>query len=256
MKYYICKLGQYYVDMILTLTNFMRFTITILLNAIFVIKRPQLIMKAIHFNGVKSIIIIAVSGWFVGMVLGLQGYNTLVRFGSVSMLGSVVALSLLKELGPVLTAILFAARAGSSMSAEIGLMRSTEQIDAMEVMAVNPIAYIIAPKFIASIICMPLLSSLFNTAGIFGGYFVGVILLKLDTGIFWSQMQDSVSLHNDIMDGFIKSIIFGIFVSLIALYQGYNAKPSAQGVALATTKTVVISALVVLALDYILTAII
>jgi len=211
-------------------------------------------MKELYFCGVRSIVIITVSGWFVGMVLGLQGYNTLQRFGSVSILGSVVALSLLRELGPVLTAILFAARAGSGITAEIGLMKATEQLDAMNVMAVNPIKRIVAPKFIAGIVSVPLLSALFNVSGIMGGYFVGVILLKLDSGTFWSQMQDSVSLHNDVINGIIKSFIFGVAVTLISVYQGFIAKPTAEGVAIATTNTVVSGALTVLALDFILTA--
>ena len=188
------------------------------------------------------------------MVLGLQGYNTLQRFGSASMLGSVVALSLLRELGPVLTAILFASRAGSGMTAEIGLMKATEQIEAMNVMAVSPIKRIVAPKFIGGVFSVPLLTGIFNTSGILGGYFVSVILLKLDSGTFWSQMQDSVDLHNDVINGVIKSIIFGIVVTLIAVYHGFIASPTAEGVSSATTKTVVNSALAVLALDFVLTA--
>ena len=228
--------------------------VNIILNSPYSLRRFSLIVKEIHFCGVKSITIIAVSGWFVGMVLGLQGYNTLDRFGSVSMLGSVVALSLLRELGPVLTAILFAARAGSGITAGIGLMKATEQIDAMSTMAVNPIKRIICPKFIGSIISVPILVTLFNVAGILGGYFVGVILLQLDSGTFWSQMQDSVSLSADVINGLVKGCVFGVAVSLIAVYQGLITKPTADGVSLSTTRTVVISALVILALDYILTS--
>ena len=220
----------------------------------YAIKRPFLIIKEVFFSGVLSILIIAVSGWFVGMVLGLQGYNTLQRFGSVSVLGSLVALALLRELGPVLSAILFASRAGSGITAEIGLMKATEQLDAMDVMAVNPIKRVIAPKFIGGIIAVPLLTALFDSSGILGGHFVGVTLLKLDPGTFWSQMQGSVSLHDDVINGLIKAAIFGVVVSLISVYQGLQAKPTAEGVSSATTRTVVHSALAVLALDFVLTA--
>jgi phospholipid/cholesterol/gamma-HCH transport system permease protein len=250
----IAQIGAPFTNMILHLSYVTQFLISIIFGLYYPFKKMQLIIKEIYFSGVRSIIIIMVSGWFVGMVLGLQGYNTLQRFGSVSMLGSVVALSLLRELGPVLTAILFASRAGSGMTAEIGLMHATDQIDAMSVMAVDPIKRVVAPKFIGGIIALPILSLLFNTAGILGGYFVGVILLKLDSGTFWSQMQNSVNFHYDIINGLLKSFAFGICVTLIAVYQGFKARPTAEGVSLATTKTVVSSALVVLALDFILTA--
>ena len=250
----IAQLGHPFVGFILHLGSISKLLFDIILNSPYSLKRIYLVIKEIHFSGVKSIVIISVSGWFVGMVLGLQGYNTLARFGSVSMLGSVVALSLLRELGPVLTAILFASRAGTGITAEIGLMKATEQIDAMSVMAVNPIKRIVAPKFIGSILSVPLLTAIFNTSGILGGYFVGVILLHLDSGTFWSQMRDSVTLHGDIINGLIKSFVFGLAVSLIAVYQGFIAKPTAEGVSMATTRTVVISALTVLALDYALTS--
>jgi phospholipid/cholesterol/gamma-HCH transport system permease protein len=250
----IAKIGSPFTTFILHLGRITNLLLQILLSLDYPFKKFNLIIKEIHFSGVRSIVIITVSGWFVGMVLGLQGYNTLERFGSVSMLGSVVALSLLRELGPVLSAILFASRAGSGMTAEIGLMKATEQIDAMSVMAVDPIKRIVAPKFIGGIIAVPILSLLFNTAGIWGGYFVGVTLLHLDKGTFWSQMQNSVNFHEDVINGLIKSFIFGIAVTLIAVYQGFIAKPTAEGVSLATTNTVVSSALTVLALDFILTA--
>jgi phospholipid/cholesterol/gamma-HCH transport system permease protein len=227
----------------------------IILSLAYPFKKPSLIIKELHFSGVRSVLIIAVSGWFVGMVLGLQGYNTLERFGSVSMLGSIVAISLLRELGPVLSAILFASRAGSGMTAEIGLMKATEQIEAMSVMAVDPIKRIVSPKFVGGIIAVPILSLLFSSAGIWGGYFVGVILLHVDSGTFWSQMQNSINFHDDIINGLIKSFIFGITVTLIAVYQGFVAKPTGEGVSSATTNTVVSSALTVLAFDFILTAI-
>lgn len=231
-----------------------RLFIYLITGSLYSLRRPQLIIKEIYFSGVLSLLIIAVSGWFVGMVLGLQGYNTLQRFGSVSVLGSLVALSLLRELGPVLCAILFASRAGSGMTAEIGLMKATEQLDAMSVMAVDPIKRVVAPKFISGIIAVPLLTALFDTCGILGGHFVGVNMLHLDQGTFWSQMQGSVDLHTDVINGLIKALFFGFIVSLISVYQGLQAKPTAEGVSAATTRTVVHSALAVLALDFILTA--
>lgn len=227
---------------------------SIIAGILYAVKRPHLILKEVFYSGVLSLLIIAVSGWFVGMVLGLQGYNTLQRFGSVSVLGSLVALSLLRELGPVLSAILFASRAGSGITAEIGLMKATEQLDAMSVMAIDPIKRVIAPKFLGGIISVPLLTALFDASGILGGHFVGVTLLKLDNGTFWSQMQDSVSFHQDVFNGLLKSLVFGICVTLISVYQGFNAKPTAEGVSGATTRTVVHSALAVLAIDFILTA--
>ncbi|MFN8769883.1 MAG: lipid asymmetry maintenance ABC transporter permease subunit MlaE [Neisseriaceae bacterium] len=250
----IAKLGHPFTEFILHLGRILILFFNILINLPYSIKKFYLIIQEIHFCGVKSIVIILVSGWFVGMVLGLQGYNTLSRFGSVSMLGSIVALSILRELGPVLTAILFASRAGSGITAGIGLMKATEQLDAMSVMAVNPIKRIVAPKFIGGIISVPLLVGLFNVSGIFGGYFVGVTLLHVDSGTFWSQMRESVSLHGDVINGLIKGAVFGAAVSLIAVYQGFVAKPTADGVSLATTRTVVTSALVILALDYVLTS--
>lgn len=211
-------------------------------------------MREIWFAGVLSVLIIVVSGLFIGMVLALQGYDTLSRFGASSALGVLVALSLVRELGPVVGALLFASRAGSAITAEIGLMKATEQLSAMEMMAVNPIARVVAPRFWGGIISMPLLAAMFSAMGIIGGYLVGVVLLGLDSGTFWSQMQSSVDLRFDVMNGVIKSIVFGIAVSLIAVFEGYDAAPTAEGVSGATTRTVVISALVILGLDVILTA--
>jgi phospholipid/cholesterol/gamma-HCH transport system permease protein len=204
---------------------------------------------------VLSLIIIVVAGLFVGMVLGLQGYETLQRFGSESALGSMVALSLVRELGPVVAGLLFASRAGSAMTAEIGLMKATEQISAMEMMAVNPIARIVAPRFWAGVISMPLLAALFSAVGVFGGYFVGVIQIGVDEGSFWSQMQAAVDFREDILNGVIKSFVFGIVVTVIALFEGYDAPPTAEGVSGATTRTVVTSSLAILMLDFVLTAI-
>lgn len=254
MKKFIQSIGHPFSSFIIMLGECTILLSKIVMSVPYVLKRPQLIIKEIFFSGVLSIVIIAISGWFVGMVLGLQGYNTLQRFGSVSVLGSLVALSLIRELGPVLSAILFASRAGSGITAEIGLMKTTEQLDAMNVMAIDPIKRIITPKFIGGVISVPILTILFNTCGIMGGKFVGVNLLGLDTGTFWSQMQDSVNFHTDIMNSIIKAFIFGIFVSLISVYQGLSSKPTAEGVSNSTTKTVVHSALAILALDFILTA--
>jgi phospholipid/cholesterol/gamma-HCH transport system permease protein len=218
-------------------------------------RRFHLIVKELFSTGVLSLIIIVVAGLFVGMVLGLQGYETLRRYGSESALGSMVALSLVRELGPVVAALLFASRAGSAMTAEIGLMKATEQISAMEMMAVNPIARIVAPRFWAGVISMPLLAALFSAMGVFGGYFVGVIQLGVDAGSFWSQMQAAVDFRDDIMNGVIKSIVFGTVVTIIALFEGYDAPPTAEGVSRATTRTVVTSSLAILMLDFVLTAI-
>jgi phospholipid/cholesterol/gamma-HCH transport system permease protein len=218
-------------------------------------RRFHLIVKELFSTGVMSIIIISVAGLFVGMVLGLQGYETLQRFGSESALGGMVALSLVRELGPVVAALLFASRAGSAMTAEIGLMKATEQISAMEMMAVNPIARIVAPRFWAGVISMPLLAAMFSAAGIFGGYLVGVVQIGVDEGSFWSQMQAAVDFRDDILNGVIKSCVFGTVVTIIALFEGYDAPPTAEGVSGATTRTVVQSSLAILMLDFVLTAI-
>jgi phospholipid/cholesterol/gamma-HCH transport system permease protein len=217
-------------------------------------RRFHLIIKELFSTGVMSLIIIVVAGLFVGMVLGLQGYETLKRYGSESALGVMVALGLVRELGPVVAALLFASRAGSAMTAEIGLMKATEQISAMEMMAVNPIARIVAPRFWAGVISMPLLAALFSAMGIFGGYFVGVVQIGVDEGSFWSQMQAAVDFKHDIMNGVLKSFVFGTVVTVIALFEGYDAPPTAEGVSGATTRTVVTSSLAILILDFVLTA--
>jgi len=218
------------------------------------LRRFHLTVREIYFAGVLSLTIILVSGLFVGMVLGLQGYDTLARYGSSEALGVLVALSLVRELGPVVAALLFASRAGSAITAEIGLMKATEQIDAMEMMAVDPIARVVAPRFWGGVISMPLLAALFSAMGIIGGYLVGVVMIGVDVGQFWSQMQAAVEFREDIVNGVIKSIVFGIAVTWIAVFEGFDAPPTAEGVSGATTRTVVTSALVVLALDFVLTA--
>ena len=217
-------------------------------------RRFHLTIREIYFAGVLSLVIILVSGLFVGMVLGLQGYDTLVRYGSSEALGVLVSLSLVRELGPVVAGLLFASRAGSAITAEIGLMKTTEQLAAMEMMAVDPIARVIAPRFWAGVISMPLLAALFSAMGVFGGYLVGVKMIGVDEGSFWSQMQAAVDVREDILNGVIKSTVFGIAVTWIAVFEGYDAPPTAEGVSGATTRTVVTSSLAILALDFILTA--
>jgi phospholipid/cholesterol/gamma-HCH transport system permease protein len=218
------------------------------------LKRPRLVIRELYFTGVLSLIIILVSGLFVGMVLGFQGYHTLQTYGSESALGVLVALSLVRELGPVVSALLFASRAGSAMTAEIGLMKATEQLSAMEMMAVDPISRVVAPRFWAGVISMPLLAAMFSAMGVFGGYLVGVVLIGVDEGSFWSQMQSAVDFYDDILNGVIKSLVFGFAVTWISLFEGYDAPPTAEGVSGATTRTVVTSSLAILALDFLLTA--
>ena len=221
---------------------------------VILLPRPGLIVQQLYSIGVRSMLIIIVSGFFVGMVLGLQGYNTLVDFGAEESLGVVVALSLVRELGPVVTALLYAGRAGSALTAEIGLMKATEQLSGLEMMAVNPVDRILAPRLFAGIISMPLLAAMFSAVGVFGGYLVGVDLLGVDTGAYWSQMQAKVDFHQDIVNGVIKSFVFGIVTTWIAVYEGYSCIPTSEGVSRATTRTVVYSALTVLGLDFLLTA--
>jgi len=231
-----------------------RFLLLTLRSSGMCLRRFSLVVREIYFAGVLSLIIILVSGLFVGMVLGLQGYDTLVRYGSSSALGVLVALSLVRELGPVVAGLLFASRAGSAITAEIGLMKATEQLAAMEMMAVDPIARVIAPRFWAGVISMPLLAAMFSAMGVFGGYLVGVQVIGVDEGSFWSQMQAAVDVQEDILNGVIKSVVFGIAVTWIAVFEGYDAPPTAEGVSGATTRTVVTSSLSILALDFILTA--
>ncbi len=219
-----------------------------------IIRRPTLIVQQIYSIGVRSMLIIIVSGFFVGMVLSLQGYNTLIDFGAEQSLGVMVALSLVRELGPVVTALLYAGRAGSALTAEIGLMKATEQLSGLEMMAINPVERILAPRLLAGIISMPLLAALFSAVGVFGGYIVGVDILGVDAGAYWSQMQARVDFEQDIINGVIKSFIFGIVVTWIAVYEGYTCLPTSEGVSRSTTRTVVYSALVVLGLDFLLTA--
>ncbi len=218
------------------------------------IPRFRLVIQQVYAVGVLSLLIILVSGLFVGMVLGLQGYYTLVDFGAEQSLGTVVALTLVRELGPVVTALLFAGRAGSALTAEIGLMKATEQLSGMEMMAVDPVKRILSPRFLAGLLSLPLLAAIFSAVGVMGGYFVGVGLLGVDEGAYWSQMQASVDLNEDVYNGVIKSLVFGVVASWIAVFEGYDAIPTSEGVSRATTRTVVHTSLAVLGLDFILTA--
>jgi phospholipid/cholesterol/gamma-HCH transport system permease protein len=217
-------------------------------------KRPALISEQIHFIGNYSLVIIIVSGLFVGMVLGLQGYYTLNQYGAEQALGQVVALALVRELGPVVTALLFAGRAGTSLTAQIGLMKAGEQLSAMEMMAINPVQRVLAPRFWCGVIAMPVLATVFSAVGVFGGYLVGVQLIGVDEGAFWSQMQSGVDVRADVLNGVLKSFIFGIAVTFTALFQGYQTKPTPEDVSRATTRTVVIASLMVWGLDFIMTA--
>ena len=250
----IAALGARVRHTISGLGAFMRLAGAILIRSGIALKRPGLVSQQVHFIGNYSLLIIAVSGLFVGFVLGLQGYYTLNRYGSEEALGLLVALSLVRELGPVVTALLFAGRAGTSLTAEIGLMKAGEQIAAMEVMAVDPIRRVLTPRFWGGLIAMPVLAAVFSMVGIIGGWIVGVVLIGIDPGAFWSQMQGGVDVINDVLNGFIKSVVFGIAVTLIALHAGWTAKATPEGVSRATTRTVVSGSLVVLGLDFILTA--
>ena len=225
----------------------------LLLACVRALARPRLIVAQIYNAGARSLIIIMLSGLFTGMVLGLQGYELLNRFGATEALGTAAALALLKELGPVLTALLFAGRAGTALTSEIGLMRATDQLTAMEVMAVDPLRYVAAPRFLGGLIAMPLLTAIFNVIGLFGAQLIGVQMLGVDHGTFWSQTQSAVALK-DVTEGIVKSVVFGAVVSLIAVNEGYHADPTAEGVGLATTRTVVASSVMTLLLDYVLTA--
>lgn len=248
-------MGHRVIDSVWRLGYASRFFLLTLVKSGTSFRRFGLIIRELYFTGVLSLIIIVVSGLFVGMVLGLQGYETLQRFGAESAVGTMVALSLVRELGPVVAALLFASRAGSAITAEIGLMKATDQLAAMEMMAVDPIARVVAPRFWAGVISMPLLAAMFSIVGVFGGYLVAVVLIGVDEGSFWSQMQDAVDFRYDIVNGIIKTCVFGVAVTAIAVFEGYDAAPTAEGVSGATTRTVVTSALAILGLDFVLTSV-
>lgn len=217
-------------------------------------KELPLVFQQVYAEGVLSLLIIVVSALFIGMVVALQGYHSLSKFGATQALGPLVALSVVRELGPVVTALLFAGRAGSALTAEIGLMKATEQLSSMEMMAVDPIQRVISPRLWGGFISMPLLTIIFNAVAIYGAYLVGVKWLGVDNGAFWSNMQTSVEFHADIINGLIKSLVFGLAVTWIAVFQGYDSEPTSAGIANATTRTVVYSSLVILGLDFVLTA--
>ncbi len=230
------------------------FLLRVLGGTLEMVARPGLLIRQLYSVGVLSLLIIVISGLNVGMVLGLQMYYTLADYGASDSLGQVLALSLVRELGPVVSALLFAGRAGSALTAEIGLMKATQQLSGMEMMAVDPIKRIVAPRFIAGILSMPLLAAIFSAVGILGGYFVGVGLLGVDQGAFWSQMQAQVQFGADVLNGIVKSVVFGVVATWIAVFEGYDATPTTEGVSRATTRTVVHTAVAVLGLDFILTA--
>ncbi len=230
------------------------FLLQVLAGIFSVLLRPRLLLNQLYSVGVLSFLIITISGLFVGMVLGLQGYYILSDFGAEATLGVMVAASLVRELGPVVSALLFAGRAGSALTAEIGLMKATEQLSGMEMMAVDPIRRIISPRFLAGCLSMPLLTALFSAVGIVGGHLTGCGLLGVDEGAYWSQMQASIDFRDDIINGVIKSFVFGWATTWIALFEGYDAIPTSEGVSRATTRTVVNSAFSILGLDFILTA--
>ncbi|MBH1986691.1 MAG: lipid asymmetry maintenance ABC transporter permease subunit MlaE [Burkholderiales bacterium] len=218
------------------------------------LRRPRLLSEQVFFLGNYSLAIIVVSGLFVGFVLGLQGYYILQRYGSSEALGLMVALSLVRELGPVVAALLFAGRAGTALTAGIGLMKAGEQLAAMEMMGVDPVARVLAPRFWGGVIAMPLLAAVFSAVGIMGGWLVGVVMIGVDPGAFWSQMQGGVEVFADVGNGMLKSLVFGLTVTFVALLQGHECQPTPEGVSLATTRTVVMASLAVLGLDFVLTA--
>ena len=251
---WLADLGRFGVAFVQRLGAAVLFLRLALVGACRCLPRFSLVIQQLYSVGVLTVLIILVSGFFVGMVLGLQGYRQLVGFSAESSLGLVVALFLVRELGPVLSALLFAGRAGSALTAEIGLMKTTEQLSAMEMMAVDPMKRVIGPRFIAGLIALPLLAAMMSAVGVLGGYLIGHGLFGVDPGVYWSSMQNGVDLVDDVLNGVIKSIVFGFIVTWVALYEGYDAVPTSEGVSRATTRTVVTSSLAVLGGDFILTA--
>lgn len=252
---HITNLGTYVLNSINSVGTFFKLFLSILGKSWYVFQRPSLVSQQVHFIGNYSLLIIGVSGLFVGFVLGFQGYNTLAMYGSEEALGLLVALGLIRELGPVVTALLFAGRAGTSITAEIGLMKSGEQIAAIDVMGINPLRRLLVPRFWGGVIAMPVLAAIFSAVGVMGGWLVGVVLIDVDSGAFWSQMQNGVDVLGDVGNSVIKSVVFGCAVMMIALYEGWYCTPTPEGVSRATTRTVVRASLVVLGLDFIMTAI-
>jgi phospholipid/cholesterol/gamma-HCH transport system permease protein len=250
----LARLGRGVLDALERLGRGHLLLLAILLGLGEVLRRPRLLWEQLFNIGVLSLLIVGVSGLFVGMVLGLQGYYVLSQFGAAESLGVMVAASLVRELGPVVTALLVAGRAGSALTAEIGLMKATEQLSGLEMMAVDPVRRILVPRFVGGVLSMPLLAAIFSAVGVLGGYFVGVGLLGVDEGAYWSQMQAKIDFDEDLVNGVIKSLAFGVVVTWIALFQGYDTIPTSEGVSRSTTRAVVHAALVVLGLDFVLTA--
>jgi phospholipid/cholesterol/gamma-HCH transport system permease protein len=250
----LADLARSFTDSLVRLGKYSMFVGRLLAETPRALLRFRLVVEQVHNAGALSLVIIMLSGLFVGMVLGLQGYDLLQRFGSEESLGTAAALGLVKELGPVVTALLFAGRAGTALASELGLMRATDQLAALEMMAVDPVRRVVMPRFLGGVIAMPLLAAIFSMIGIFGAQLVGVQLMGVDSGQFWSQMKGAVEI-DDVMEGVIKSCVFGVACSAIAVYEGYHAAPTAEGVGRATTRTVVTSSVVVLLLDYMLTAV-
>lgn len=254
MMYYLAALGAVGIESVREFGKSGLLLARVILSPPDIRKGFPLLMQQIYSEGVLSLLIIVVSSLFIGMVLALQGYHTLAKFGAAQQLGPLVALSVTRELGPVVTAILFAGRAGSAVTAEIGLMKATEQLSSMEMMAVDPLRRVISPRFWGGFISLPLLTIIFNCVAIYGAYLVGVKWLALDAGVFWSNMQSSVEFHADVVNGVLKSVVFGIAVTWIAVAQGYFSVPTSAGISSATTRTVVYGSLAVLGLDFVLTA--
>ena len=250
----ITRLGHSSIDTLQALGNSGRFLVQVLTRKPDFMRLWPTLIAQLYFVGVLSCLIIIVSGLFIGMVVGLQGYNTLEKFGASSELGQLLALSIVRELGPVISALLFAGRAGSALTAEIGLMKATEQLASMDMMGVDPLGRIIYPRFLAGIISLPLLSLIFSAVAVYGGYFIGVKWLGVDGGSFWSNMQAAVNFQNDVLSGIIKSVVFAFVVIWIAVFQGFTCIPTAEGISQATTRTVVYASLEVLGFDILLTA--
>lgn len=254
MTDWFARHGKFWIGLFQSLGRAHIFLASVLIGVLSLPARMSLVVKQLFSTGVMTLSIILISGLFVGMVLGLQGYHTLVGFGAEESLGIFVAATLVRELGPVVTGLLFAGRAGSAMTAEIGLMKATEQLSGLEMMAVDPFKRIFAPRMLAGFIALPMLAAMFSAVGVLGGHLVGVELLGVDTGAFWSQMQAALGFREDVINGLIKALVFGFVVTWIAIYQGANSEPNAEGVSSATTRTVVYSSLAVLGLDFVLTA--
>lgn len=255
MSRFLQNFGAYWIGILERLGRATLFLFQLIAAVFSLVKRPALLIKQLHATGVMTLSIVLVSGLFVGMVLALQAYNTLIDFGQEDRIGTLVALTLVRELGPVVTGLLFAGRAGSAMTAEIGLMKATEQLSGLEMMAVDPFKRVFAPRFLAGFIALPMLAAMFSAVGVMGGHLVGVEVLGVDANAYWSQMQSSVSFTHDVCNGLIKGLVFGFVVSWISIFQGADCIPTSEGVSSATTRTVVYSSLAILGLDFLLTAV-